>query len=459
MKSLKIIFAILLFGIGANLSAQENADLKFEFDYARFKYDSAKTYLEIYYSIGQSNLTKFTKEGEEYNSVMLDVKIDKQDTSSEVIERKYKVNNKVKDTLKNQSLLGLIAYVLDTGEYDLTITASDAKDTTFSKTFLEEVKIKDHSKKNARISDIQLASRIITNSINENSIFYKNTMEVVPHPVGVYGQNYPMLFYYAELYNLDSAKTDSNLVLLKEIYNNYGKKVYDKKKKVSLNNNSIVDVGAVNITDYPTGSYNLILKLFDKNSPTLYLSSKKFFVFNPNVEDTMQTAIKNNPMLSTEFGAMSEEEVERMFDVSKYIATDDEIDQYKGLDSLNAKRKFLYNFWEKRDQKPRTPVNEYKEEYLSRVEHVNQKYGTLQKKGYETDRGRVYLVYGEPDEVDMHPNDPNTKPYEVWYYHQIEGGVMFVFADLTGISDYELLHSTKRGEIRDDYWQRRIMQN
>ena len=40
--------------------------------------------------------------------------------------------------------------------------------------------------------------------------------------------------------------------------------------------------------------------------------------------------------------------------------------------------------------------------------------------------------------------------------HEIEGGVYFVFADLTGFSDYTLLHSTKRGELRDDNWQRRI---
>jgi len=59
----------------------------------------------------------------------------------------------------------------------------------------------------------------------------------------------------------------------------------------------------------------------------------------------------------------------------------------------------------------------------------------------------------------MYPNETNMKPYEIWYYNRIEGGVLFIFGDLTGYNDYELLSSTKRGEIRDDNWQRRITTN
>ncbi|GBD89470.1 hypothetical protein BMS3Abin04_00175 [bacterium BMS3Abin04] len=80
----------------------------------------------------------------------------------------------------------------------------------------------------------------------------------------------------------------------------------------------------------------------------------------------------------------------------------------------------------------------------------------MQKKGFKTDRGRVYLEYGPPDQIDRYPNQTGQKPYEVWQYQSIEGGVIFIFADLTGYSDYELLTSTKRGEVRDDNWQRRI---
>ena len=80
----------------------------------------------------------------------------------------------------------------------------------------------------------------------------------------------------------------------------------------------------------------------------------------------------------------------------------------------------------------------------------------LDKEGWQTDRGRVYMIYGEPSEIERFPNETNTKPYEIWHYNEIEGGVVFIFGDITGFNDYQLLHSTKRGEIRDDYWMRRI---
>ena len=76
--------------------------------------------------------------------------------------------------------------------------------------------------------------------------------------------------------------------------------------------------------------------------------------------------------------------------------------------------------------------------------------------GWKTDRGRVYVLYAEPDEVQRFPSSENAKPYEKWNYNQIESGVLFVFIDLTGYGDYTLVHSTKRGELQDESWQQRL---
>ncbi|MHA1988555.1 MAG: hypothetical protein ACW98D_18135, partial [Promethearchaeota archaeon] len=69
----------------------------------------------------------------------------------------------------------------------------------------------------------------------------------------------------------------------------------------------------------------------------------------------------------------------------------------------------------------------------------------------------VHIMYGEPTEIERYPNQIESRPYEIWSYDSLEGGVVFIFADLTGFSDYQLVHSTKRGELRDDNWQRRIV--
>jgi hypothetical protein len=74
--------------------------------------------------------------------------------------------------------------------------------------------------------------------------------------------------------------------------------------------------------------------------------------------------------------------------------------------------------------------------------------------GWQTDRGRVYLLYAEPDDVQRFPSSDNGKPYEIWNYNQIESGVVFVFIDRNGFGDYQLVHSTKRGELQDESWQK-----
>ena len=93
---------------------------------------------------------------------------------------------------------------------------------------------------------------------------------------------------------------------------------------------------------------------------------------------------------------------------------------------------------------------------MGRVAYVNSNYGHRLREGYKTDRGRVALVYGIPDRVEALTSDSDMKPYEVWNYDTIEGGVVFIFGDTMGISELELLHSTKRGEVFNQNWQSRL---
>ena len=78
--------------------------------------------------------------------------------------------------------------------------------------------------------------------------------------------------------------------------------------------------------------------------------------------------------------------------------------------------------------------------------------------GWRTDRGRVYIIYGPPDEVERYPYSENMKPYEIWHYYNLQGGVIFVFGDRTGFGSYELLHSTLVGEIKNEEWMYLLMQ-
>jgi len=269
----------------------------------------------------------------------------------------------------------------------------------------------------------------------------------------------PVLFYYSEIYGLANGKSENPLQLIKRVFNSSNQVIYQQNKLINREQESIVEVGFVNLIKEPTDTYTLVLDLRDTTSNKSIVSSKKFFFVNPNVASTKKFEGLQTNFISSEFAVYMEEECDDLFEKSKILATSNEISDYEKIDSLNHKREFLFNFWQRRDTDPSTSVNEFKKEFLDRVNTADTRYRTMSNPGRKTDRGRVYIKLGEPDEIDRHPNETDTKPYEIWYYNQIEGGVFYVFADLTGFNYYEMLHSTKRGELQDPNWQRRIQTN
>ena len=102
-----------------------------------------------------------------------------------------------------------------------------------------------------------------------------------------------------------------------------------------------------------------------------------------------------------------------------------------------------------RDNNNETLKNKYYTEYFKRVKEASARFKNFAKDGFKTDMGRVFVMYGGPDQIERYPNLQDTKPYEIWTYEQIEGGVTFIFADITGFSNYILIHSTKRNEYHD----------
>ncbi len=455
------LFSIYFFILFASVSLSQGK-LDFDFNYSRFKLDSVNTYLEIYYSFPQNKLSKFPIDSKGfYVGAILHIQII-DSLNKPVINQRFKIQSpyvKTSSKNENRNLMGAIGFDLNTGKYLMKISATDLGDSTNKKMYTENLLIHPFFNDKISVSDVELCSRIVP-SKNKSSIFYKNTFEVIPNPSLIYSNKLPVLFYYAELYNLKEDHYTSNLVLIKQVFNSRNKLVFKQVKSVKRVENSIVEVGIVNLRKFLTDSYTLVISLNDTSKGIGSSSSQKFFYYNPNKMNKTNSQLSSRaPYLSSEYGVLTESDCDLLFDESKYLATSKEISSYKKLKTLDAKRRFLYNFWLKRDPNPSTKVNEFKEKYMKRLQYVNENFGTLNKPGYKTDRGRVYLIYGPYDQIDRYPNEPNRKPYEIWYYNSIEGGVIFVFGDIGGYSDYELLHSTKKGEFHDYSWQRRIIQN
>ncbi len=454
MKKIIIsIFVIFLTSFSFSQSA-----FNVDYDYARFNYNNNSGLIEIYYAFYQPQMRIVSNGDQLLVKGSLRVKIQDEKTNNILTNKSYGFSSLANDTANSEngkSLTGNISFLLPFGDYIGTLEGRDANDSTKIDSVSFKFTIGKLPDNRLAVSDIELASSI-KESTNQQSIFYKNTYEVVPNPSGLYGSTVPVIYFYSEIYNYDLAAKSDQLKVDYYLINTKKQTVYKRTRIIPGNTKSLVEVGAINASKFTSGAYSLVLAVSDSIANVTIYSTKKVYVYNPSVVDTSISVNNNQQVISSEFIGMSDEELDEVFNESKYVATNREIDQWKTINDIEGKRNFLFNFWKARDTNLDTPQNEYKKEYFERVAEANRKYSNIQKKGWRTDRGRVLILYGEPSEIERHPNQVDTKPYEIWRYEQIEGGVYFVFADLSGFSDYSLLSSTKRGELRDDNWMRKI---
>ncbi|MBK7498823.1 MAG: GWxTD domain-containing protein [Ignavibacteriales bacterium] len=452
----KIVFILFVF----IYPAFAQSDFEFEFDYAQFGYDTSSNYVEFYYSFNEASLKVNSENSNAKIEGLLKIFIKDDIKGDTIVFNQWKLKHDILDTsiINSQILVGTLGFIVPKGSFTCEITGSDMHNPDKFRLIKENIKVVPYMHHSMSISDIQLASKMIQGSENTSSIFYKNTYEVIPIPNVVFGISQPALFFYLEVYNLQSDSIKSEQVKMSQmIYNSKGKLVKEKSKYLSRTSNTRVEVGSHILSNYPTDSYTLVIALIDSVGNTGVSSAKKFFVYNPDVQVTDTFEVSTTAVLSSSFGSMSEEELDDLFDKSEYLATKTEIDKYEKLSNLEGKREYMFDFWKAKDENANLNKNEFYRNYMQRVQICNERYTSMGKQGWKTDRGRVFLLYGEPTEIERYPNQLETRPYEIWQYTEIEGGVYFVFADLTGFSDYTILHSTKRGELRDDNWQRRIV--
>ncbi|MCK4302932.1 MAG: GWxTD domain-containing protein [Candidatus Eisenbacteria sp.] len=122
-------------------------------------------------------------------------------------------------------------------------------------------------------------------------------------------------------------------------------------------------------------------------------------------------------------------------EVLAYIATEEEMQELRM--SAPDERKAVWDaFWERRDQTPELGYNEYKQEFFRRVHYVNETFGVI-RPGWQTDRGRIYIIHGAPTDITRNPLSGQEWPVEIWHYDQL--GLSFVFIDRNGYGNYELV--------------------
>jgi GWxTD domain-containing protein len=153
------------------------------------------------------------------------------------------------------------------------------------------------------------------------------------------------------------------------------------------------------------------------------------------------------------FAAMSEEEMDSAAAPLVYIARQRDLRTYETL-SVDAKRRFLVEFWKAQDQNTATPRNEERERFYAAIAYANEQYRVgrgRQELGWRTDRGRIYAKYGAPDDRFRRVQGGGAPPYEVWRYTRGRPR-WFIFADRTGIGAYNLIHTNDLQENGIPSW-------
>ncbi|MBZ5688289.1 MAG: GWxTD domain-containing protein [Acidobacteriia bacterium] len=136
-----------------------------------------------------------------------------------------------------------------------------------------------------------------------------------------------------------------------------------------------------------------------------------------------------------------------------YIITDEERAAFKQFSNDEERDNFIEAFWQRRDPTPDTEENEYKEEHYQRIAYANEHFAAGVP-GWKTDRGRIYIVFGKPDEIESHPSggsyerpmeegggETSTFPFEQWRYRYIEGigqEVIIEFVDTCMCGEYHM---------------------
>ena len=136
-----------------------------------------------------------------------------------------------------------------------------------------------------------------------------------------------------------------------------------------------------------------------------------------------------------------------------YVITDEERKAFKKLATDDERERFIEEFWRRRDPDPDTDENEFKEEYYERIAYANEHFASGIP-GWKSDRGRIWIMYGKPDERETHPmggsyerpsyeggGNTSTYPFETWFYRYLPGvgsGVEIEFVDPTGSGEYRI---------------------
>jgi GWxTD domain-containing protein len=460
-NSILIVMCMLLALSAPRIAQSQNGDdsrLTIDADYSYFKIpdDTAHTYFEIVYTIHRHQL-HFIPTEDGYVAY-IDFHLTLKDDNGVLLDStSWRAGNAVQklSVLDDTGYLipDIIADRLPPGKYqvDLDLICGGQQGHSFLALDLPV-----YNSKKLELSSIQLAYEISRDTSMAGK-FTKNGFKIMPNPSSAYSAESKTLPVYVEGYGLDnSPNSDSMFVAQFDILDRDSKHIFGFNP-ISFRKpgNSAVIGKTLSLDSIPPGDYLIQFKLTDGSAS---VSTTKPFSIIASREVVRRTILSGILQKYPEANNIkSEADADKFRDEITYLATQDELSLYESL-NLDGKAAFQKDFWLRRDPDPSTALNEFELEYYKRFDYVESNFGKFRggQAGWRTDMGRVYLLYGEPSDIERHAQEIDSRSWEQWWYHGMEGGVYFVFIDYENSSGYTLVHSSKSNEVKDYDWQSKI---
>lgn len=425
-------------------------------DYACFYHEDSGPYVEVYLNVnGRSLQYQANDSGKIQAFIELTYLIEKED--SVIAYEKFQLNSPEYETTENiLDMRDLHRLPVKNGNFDFTLIAKDlvSGETVESSQELREINFE---KTKAGFSGIQLANKVTATSLD--GPFVKNGFDIEPNLAHYFGANQQTLYFYAELYFSDQIAGEEEAFLL--AYSIIDAKTNELVANLSgfkrLNGQKIHPIlQSFDIKNLPSGKYALLLQAKDQKNQVICERKVEFYQSNPDLVNFSAINSLNTFVDSLTNKAELAEYIRSLYPISNATEKAFAQNQLKHAD-LKFMQQYFLNFWKSRNpEDPYVAWLAYQEE----LKKVEQLFAYGKTPGYRTERGRVYLQYGEPNSRQNIPYEPNTFPYSVWHYNKINGlsnRKFIFFSPSMEILGYEVLHSNVPGEIQNPNWELQLM--
>jgi GWxTD domain-containing protein len=409
---LLIVFVVLL---SITLSAQvERSQRTFEplpvFYYDALNYRSTqpgKTRVDLYVEMPYRTL-QFIKSDKGFSArYTINASIMDEDNEKLIVEKSW---NETVNSADFQSTISKNNYYLSAKSFDLipgqyTIRC-EVEDQDSKKSYVREDKFtaRDLSDTVA-ISDLMLIDHIA--EVNGQKRYVPNIERNV-------GNQQEGVSVYFEVYS----DTTRNIIIDYVLPNTKDEDLYSEKDTITVNKGANNVYHMLKKAQLVLGEYKLTVNVENEKNKVIATAFKTFFSRWVGVPNSVQ-------------------DLDKAIDEMVYIAKGSDIDYIKEAPNKEEKLKRFLAFWKSKDPSPNSEENEVFNEYYRRVAYANIHFKHYIE-GWRTDMGMVYITLGPPNNVERHPFEYDSKPYEVWDYYDINKS--FIFVDETGFGDYRLIN-------------------